>query len=81
MASLIDYHKAAVAVQLGLDKAMETEWQKYVEFNAVVPCSREEMLELTQAGHVCIPTKWVLTDIRMNTYLGHLGIHPSGRHA
>ena len=62
MASLIDYHKAKVAVQLGLDKAMEAEWQKYVEFNAVVPCSREEMLELTQAGHVCIPTKWVLTD-------------------
>ena len=62
MASLIDYHKASVAVQLGLDKAMETEWQKYVEFNAVVPCSREEMYELTQAGHVCIPTKWVLTD-------------------
>ena len=43
MASLIDYHKAPVAVQLGLDKAMEAEWQKYVEFNAVVPCSREEM--------------------------------------
>ena len=62
MASLIDYRKAPVAVQLGLDKAMETEWQKYVEFNAVVPCSREEMTELTQAGHVCIPTKWVLTD-------------------
>ena len=62
MASLIDYHKASVAVQLGLDKAMETEWQKYVEFNAVVPCSREEMHELTQAGHICIPTKWVLTD-------------------
>ena len=62
MASLIDYHKASVAVQLGLDKAMETEWQKYVEFNAVVPCSREEMFELTQAGHVCIPAKWVLTD-------------------
>ncbi|CAE7262843.1 URC1, partial [Symbiodinium sp. KB8] len=49
MASLIDYRKAPVAVQLGLDKAMETEWQKYVEFNAVVPCSREEMTELTQA--------------------------------
>ena len=42
MASLIDYHRAPVATQLGLDKAMETEWQKYVEFNAVVPCSREE---------------------------------------
>ena len=62
MASLIDYHKSPVATQLGLDKAMETEWQKYVEFNAVVPCTREEMTELTQAGHVCIPTKWVLTD-------------------
>ena len=62
MASLIDYHKAPVATQLGLDKAMEAEWQKYVEFNAVVPCSREEMLELTRAGHRCIPTKWVLTD-------------------
>ncbi|OLP90412.1 Phosphoacetylglucosamine mutase [Symbiodinium microadriaticum] len=50
MASLIDYHKSPVATQLGLDKAMETEWQKYVEFNAVVPCTREEMTELTQAG-------------------------------
>ena len=62
MASLIDYHKAPVSGQLGLDKAMETEWQKYVEFNAVVPCTKKEMTELTRAGHVCIPTKWVLTD-------------------
>ena len=62
MASLIDYHKASVAVQLGLDKAMEAEWQKHIEFNAVVPCSHAEMLELTRAGHICIPTKWVLTD-------------------
>ena len=57
MASLIDYHKASVAMQLGLDKAMETEWQKYVEFNAVVPCSREEMHELTQAGAAGGPQK------------------------
>ena len=42
---------------------MEAEWQKYVEFNAVVPCTAKEIMsELTHAGHVCIPTKFVLTD-------------------
>ena len=37
---------------------METEWQKYVEFNAAA----KEMNALTREEHVCIPTKWVLTD-------------------
>ncbi|OLP85299.1 hypothetical protein AK812_SmicGene33735 [Symbiodinium microadriaticum] len=78
MASLIDYHRAPVAVQLGLDKAMEAEWQKYVEFNAVVPCSRAEMFELSRAGHICIPTKWVLTD--KNEHLsGTPGYTPKGK--
>ena len=35
---------------------------KSVEFNTVIPCTHKEMKELTRAGHVCIPTKWVLTD-------------------
>ena len=61
-ASLIDYHKAPASGRLGLDKAMETEWQKYAEFNAVVRCTAKETSELTHAGDVCMPTKWVLTD-------------------
>ena len=47
---------------MGLDQAMGTEWQKYTEINAVVPCTDKKFRELTKAGHVCIPTKWVLTD-------------------
>ena len=59
MASLIDYHNAPVEVQMGLDAAMSVEWQKYTEFNAVVPCTEQEFRDLMKAGHVCIPTKWV----------------------
>jgi len=41
MASLIDYHNAPVEVQMGLDSAMSDKWQKYTEFNAVVPCTEQ----------------------------------------
>ena len=41
---------------------MSADWQKYTEFNAVVPCTDKEFRDLMKAGHICIPTKWVLTD-------------------
>ena len=62
LASLIDYHNEPIEVQLGLDQAMSAEWQNYTEFNAVVPCTDKEVLDLMKAGHVCVPAKWVLTD-------------------
>ena len=60
----------------GFDKSMEAEWQKYVEFNAVVPCTAKEIMsELTHAGHVCIPTKFVLTD-KTEHFVGAPGYTP-----
>ena len=75
----MDYHKASVSVQLGLDKAMETEWQKYVEFNAVVPCTAKEMNELIRAGHVCIYPRSRSLPTKMSTWLERPAIRLSGR--
>ena len=59
---------------------MSADWQKYTEFNAVVPCTDKEFRDLMKAGHICIPTKWVLTD--KNEHLRKLpSILASGRPA
>ena len=52
---VIDYHSVGVEARMGLDAAMSTEWEKYREFNAVVPCAAEEVKELIALGHSCIP--------------------------
>ena len=62
LASLLDYHNSPAEVQLGLDEAMLAEWAKYQEFHAVIPCSKKQVQELLSQGHICVPTKWVLTD-------------------
>ena len=55
LASLIDYHNARMEADRSIDQAMNAEWQKYTEFNAVVPCTDKEFRDLMKAGHVCIP--------------------------
>ena len=59
---MLDYRTLSVEARLGLDRAMETEWKKYLEFHGVVPCRSEEVKVLLSQGHSCVPTKWVLTD-------------------
>ena len=53
---VIDYASAHPSLKAGLDKAMETEWQKYSDFNAVVVCSPDQLIELRRQGHRPVPT-------------------------
>ena len=62
LASCLDYYNSPAEVQLGLDEAMLAEWMKCQQFHAVVPCSKKQLEELLRQGHICVPTKWVLTD-------------------
>ena len=59
---MIDYASAHPSMKAGLDIAMETEWQKYSDFNAVVVCPPDQLAELRRQGHRPVPTKLVLTD-------------------
>ena len=59
---VIEYASAHPSVKAGLDIAMETEWQKYSDFNAVVVCPPDQRAELRQQGHRPVPTKWAHMD-------------------
>ena len=40
---------------------MVVEWKKYEDFQAEIPLKGKELLDLLEAGHVPIPSKWVDT--------------------
>ena len=58
----IHYELAPPDVQKNIMDARTKEWNKFLEFIAVVEIPKEDVEKLIAEGHQCIPSKWVDID-------------------
>ena len=63
----IHYESAPPDVQKNIMDARTKEWNKFLEFAAVVEISKEDAERLIAEGHQCIPSKWV--DVDKNQFM------------
>ena len=63
----IHYESAPPDVQKNIMDARTKEWNKFLEFAAVVEISKEDAERLIVEGHQCIPSKWV--DVDKNQFM------------
>ena len=63
----IHYESAPPDVQKTIMDARTKEWNKFLEFAAVVEISKEDAERLIAEGHQCIPSKWV--DVDKNQFM------------
>ena len=63
----IHYESAPPDVQKNIMDARTKEWNKFLEFAAVIEISKEDAERLIAEGHQCIPSKWV--DVDKNQFM------------
>jgi hypothetical protein len=59
---VIHFDSAPPDVQEGLRASRAKEWNKFVQFAAVIPITGQEKENLLAEGHTVVPSKWVDTD-------------------